>query len=372
MSDQDAFESIGDVAERVVRNTQVTPDVPRWAWHTAALANPKQIGKTLILTTTPEEGWFRVKSKEGPWEPVVIWQDGDQWFALRGIEPDRKTVHADDVWTWCARHPISFDEYERVAEQGQEWSDVDAVVQSQRKGPPRPGSNEPVDEAEILKDQIESAKQGAEKYAKFERWVKRGKIDVPVVESLIKDDETAGKAQSLRSRLLELFREGETKFHDEKDPITKRGKEVDERWRFRSVAQEQADIIRAALESYETKKLEARRAQEDAARKAAEIAAAAAQEAELSFVAPAPTVAPEPVPAPAPAAPETTIKGSYGRAATIGVKWDAQEITDQDALYKFMREHKELKAKLLELAQRGLDAGHDVPGISKKERATVR
>ena len=88
------FESIGDVAERVERNTQVTKDVPRWAWHTAALANPKQIGKSLIVTTTPEEGWFRTKSKEGPWEPVVIWQDGETWNALQGIEPDR---HVDTL-----------------------------------------------------------------------------------------------------------------------------------------------------------------------------------------------------------------------------------------------------------------------------------
>jgi hypothetical protein len=90
MSDQDTFESIGAVAERVVKNVQVSPEVPRWAWHTAALANPKQIGKTLIVTTTPEEGWFRTKSKEGPWEPVVIWQDGETWNALQGIEPNRK------------------------------------------------------------------------------------------------------------------------------------------------------------------------------------------------------------------------------------------------------------------------------------------
>lgn len=347
------FERIGEAAERVVRKVEVTPDVPRWAWHTAALANPKQIGKTLIVTTSPEEGWFRAQYKGGQWEPVVIWEEGGRWFALRGIEPNRKVIEADDVWTWCCRYPISFAEYERVAEQGHEWSDVDSVVHSQRKGPPRPGSNEPGDEAEILKDQIDSAIAGAKAYEKIDT------------------DDKAGLAQSLRSRLLELERQGDKAFHAEKDPLTKRGKEIDERWRFRSDATAVAKKIRDELDKYETSKLQRRRAEEEAARKAAAEAERKAQEAELSFVQQAPAPEPPATPAPA-AAPETVIKGSYGRGATISTEWVVTGITDQDALYRFMRDRADIKACLLNLAQRATKAGHDVPGITKEEKARVR
>ncbi|TPN11680.1 hypothetical protein [Mesorhizobium sp. B2-1-2] len=357
MSDQDTFESIGDITERVVRNAQVTADVPRWAWHSAALANPKMIGKTLIITSTPEEGWFRVKSKDGPWQPVVIWQDGDQWLALRGIEPDRKTVAADDVWTWACRNPISFDEYERVAEQGAEWSDVDPVVQSQRKGPPKPGDNSgDRSESEMLADDIKASLDQLRQY------------------KAIKTDEEAGKAQSLRSRLLELHRSADKIREKLVRPHLDAQQAINGEWQpLVKDAKSGADTLRKSLESYESAKLAKRRAEEEAARKAAEAAEQARQDAEQSFVAPEPGPVAEAAPAPAPApAPETTIKGSYGRAASVSTEWVVTGIADQDAVYRYMRDHPEIKACLLDLAKRGVKAGHNVPGITKEEVAKVR
>lgn len=358
-TDDDTFESIGDAMERVVRKAQVTPDVPRWAWHTAALANPKHIGKTLILTSTPEEGWFRVKSKEGPWEPVTIWTEGDQWFALRGIEPDRKAVHADDVWSWCARYPISFAEYERVAEQGAEWSDVDAVVQSQRRGPPKPGDNSgDRSESEMLADDIRAALDQMRQY------------------KAIADDEQAGKAQSLRSRLLELHRKADKTREKLVRPHLDAQQAVNGEWQpLVKDAKAGADTLRGSLESYESAKLAKRRADEEAARKAAAAAEQARMEQEQSFLAPEPgpevEAAPASAPAPAPA-PETTIKGSYGRAASVSTEWVVTGIADQDAVYQYMRDHPDLKACLLDLAKRGVKAGHTVPGITKQEVAKVR
>jgi hypothetical protein len=369
------FESIGSAAERVVRKVEVTPNVPRWAWHTAALANPKQIGKTLIVTTSPEEGWFRAQYKGGQWEPVVIWQDGERWFALRGIEPNRKVIEADDVWTWCCRYPISFAEYERVAEQGAEWSDVDSVVHSQRKGPPRPGSNEPGDEAEMLKDQIASAVAGASKYGKLKKWTTRGKTKVPEVESFIKSDDDLAKAQSLRARLNELSGEGDKKFHAEKDPITRDGKRVDDRWRFRDEADDTALIIRSAMEVYQNEQLRLLRVAEDARAKAEQEAAKAREEAEVSFVAPEATPMPEPALPPAPAPLPTTVKGSYGRAATTTAVTEVTEVTDIDALlaWRPVHDHADMKPFLLDLAKRAYKAGHrDIPGVKVEERMTVR
>jgi hypothetical protein len=136
-----------------------------------------------------------------------------------------------------------------------------------------------------------------------------------------------------------------------------------------------ADELRKSLESYESTKLAKRRAEEEAARKAAEAAEQARMEQEQSFLAPEPgpeaEAAPAPAPVPAPV-PETTIKGSYGRAASVSTEWVVTGIADQDAVYRFMREHQDLKACLLDLAKRGVKAGHAVPGITKEEVARVR
>lgn len=346
----DTFDQAGAAAERVVRKTEIITDP--WSWWKAALANPKAVGKNLIVTTTPEWGYWRTKFKNSHWLPVVIWQDeAGNWLAKRGQQHDERMVDAEELWTYACRNPISVDEYDRVYA-GAEWSDTDPTVGAQARAP-RPGSNEPVDEAEILKDQIDSAIAGAAAYEKVD------------------SDDKAAKAQSLRSRLLELERQGDKLFHFEKDPLTKRGKEIDERWRFRSDATAVAKRIRDALDKYETAKLQKRRAEEEAARKAAAEAERKAQEAELSFVEQPAAPAQEATPAPA-AAPETTIKGSYGRAATISTEWVVTGIADQDALYRFMRDHADLKACLLNLAQRATKAGHNVPGIEKQEKARVR
>jgi hypothetical protein len=357
-TEDDTFESLGTVAERVVRNTQVSAAVPRWAWHTAALANPKQIGKTLLVTSTPEEGWFRVKSKEGPLDPVVIWQDGDQWFALRGIEPDRRQVRdVEELWTYCCRQPIPFDEYERVAEQGHEWSDVDPAVHAQRRGPPKPGDNAgDRSESEMLADDIKAALDQLRQY------------------KAIADDEQAGKAQSLRARLNELSGKADKIREKLVRPHLDAQQAINGEWQpLVKDAKGGADTLRKTLEGYESAKLAKRRAEEDAARKATEAAAQARAEQEQSFLAPEAGPEAETAPAPTPAPmPETTIKGSYGRAASVSTEWEVTGISDQDAVYQYMREHADLKRCLLDLAKRATKAGHTVPGITKAEVAKVR
>jgi hypothetical protein len=261
------------------------------------------------------------------------------------------------VWTWCCRYPISFDEYERVAEQGAEWSDVDSVVQSQRKGPPKPGDNSgDRSESEMLADDIKASLDQLRQY------------------KAIKDDEQAGKAQSLRSRLLELHRKADKIREKLVRPHLDAQQSINGEWQpLVKDAKAGADDLRKSLEGYESMKLAKRRAEEEAARKAAEAAEQARQEAEQSFVAPEPGPAAEAAPAPAPAPiPETTIKGSYGRAASVSTEWVVTGIADQDAVYQYMRGHADLRACLLDLAKRATKAGHTVPGIIKEEVARVR
>lgn len=349
------FENVGAAAERVVRKVEVAPNVPRWAWHTAALAAPKQIGKTLIVhPSDPEEGWFRTRDKDGPWQPIVLWQDGDQWFALKGIEPDRKAINAVDIWTWCARYPISFDVYEAVAERGEPWPDVDHAVHAQRRGPPRPGSNEGgLSESEMLAGDIQAA------------------LDQMRLYKAIDDDDTAGKAQSLRARLNELSGKADKVREKLVRPHLDAQRDINGEWQpLVKDAKGGADTLRKTLEAYETKKLRERRAAEEAARKAEE--EAANREAELSFVAGAPE--PEIVNPPAPAADESPaqIRGAYGKAASVKTAIEVVEIINIDKVFAHFKTNMELVAKLFDLAKRAHAEGHSVPGVRLDEVAKVR
>lgn len=342
-----------------------------WAWWTAALANPKAIGKTIKITTTPEQGFYRVKPKNGAWEPVAIWMENDQWQALCGIQPDQRADDAHRLWenTNCRGNPISLEEYERVAERGEEWSDSDPTVAASKK-PPRPGgfgdNSGDVPESEILKDEVETAKNGVKAYA------------------TITSDEVAGKAQSLRSRLLELAGTAEKKRVVLKAPHLEAGKAIDKEWQpVVKDAQDGADTIKKALAAWETKKLNERRKAEleeaqrvELARQAAEKARQEREAEEAAGNAGEPLEeAPPPAPEPeiVQQAPESaTIKGSYGRAASVSTKWIVAEVTDQDALYAFLKGHGEVKALLFELAKRGHKAGHTIPGVRLEEVAEVK
>jgi hypothetical protein len=322
-------------------------------------------GERLASTTEPDPGFYKRRMiKNGPFVPVWIYPrvDGKPWLARRTEGPGRVVeIDAYKEWERCYGRAITKEEYLQVVGGG-EWFGVDSIVGEQSREDAeavRSGSNQPADEAEVLKDQISHALAGVGKYAKLKGWTKRKKVDVPVVDSLIKSDEDLAHAQSMRARLNELAREADEKFHKEKDPITKQGKAVDERWRFRQDAENAALVIREAMAAYETKKLEA-----------AQAVAQEPAEEEISFT--RALEAPPPSPQPAPPLPvQTTVKGGHGRAATIGSRWDVTEIVDQDKFYQWARVHPEVQKFLLDLAQRAVDVGRDPPGITRKLRATV-
>ena len=117
------------------------------------------------------------------------------------------------------------------------------------------------------------------------------------------------------------------------------------------------------MQTPQTEKLRKQR-EIESARLAAEIAAR--KEAEQNNAAPSPYPTPEPV-----AAAPTPIRGSYGRAASVSVVNVVTGITDQDALYRFLHDHPDLKNCMFDLAKRAVAKGHDVPGVSVEEQAKV-
>lgn len=293
-----------------------------------------------VSENDPQPGYYRKRNKGGTDVPVAIWSGAEGVVALVGNDP------ADPVgiWSWVCSWPISEEVYRDVAEGGKDWPGSDPVVQEQIAGA---GHNSgAVDEAEAFADQVEAAEKGKDAYAK------------------IADDEQLASAQSLRSRLLELAGEGEKKHKREKEPHLEAGRTVDKAW-LPTVkrARAAADFVRASMSAYETEKLRKQR-EAETARLAAEIAAR--KEAEKNN-APTPVeTAPEPV-----AVAPTPIRGSYGRAASVSVVNVVTAITDQDALYRFLREHPDLKSCMFDLARRAVAKGHDVPGVSVEEQAKV-
>lgn len=292
----------------------------------------------------PQAGFYRKRQfKDGPFVPVAIWNTEGGMVALaNGV-----AANPFEIWSFAARNPIGEATYHMVLAGGV-WPDADPVVADQIAGA---GHNSGVvDEAEMLRDQIEAAKVGAAAYAK------------------ITNDETSAKAQSLRSRLLELKGEAEKKHKKEKEPHLEAGRAVDKKWLpLAKDADATAVTIRAAMSAWETEKLQRqRKAERDAetARLAAQIAAEKAAAAGKPVEAPAPVVQPV-------AAVPTPIKGSYGRAASVGVVNVVTGITDQTALYDFLKGHPEMIDFMLTLAKRAVAKGLTVPGVSVEEQAKV-
>ena len=331
--------------------TVATKTVDRWAWWRQALANPSSIGKGLpVHENDVMQGYYRTKNQAGGYDPVAIWYDeDDNLLAYRaGREAD-----AQEIWTFCCRNPVEYDAYQGAVETGR-WPDDDPIVAAQ-VAPPVPGHNSgAVSDLDVMRDQIDSAKAGAKSYAK------------------IADDDTLTKAQSLRSRLNELSGEADKKRDALKRPHLEAGRKIDGDWQpLVKGAKEAADGIRKAMEAYETEKLrkrrEAERAAEEARRKAEEEARKAAEagkEPEPELFAPEPETAPAPAP--------TQIKGTYGKAASTGIKNVVTCVTDWDALWGFLREHPEVKDLFQKLAQRAVDRNFTVPGVRVEEQATVR
>lgn len=305
----------------------------------------------------PISGYFRTRRfKGGPLEPVAIWRDADGL----NIQCAGKNVELSTVWPWAARNPVSYTSYTARMETGK-WDDVDEVAHQQAENARAEigGNNPPTDPAELLQQEIESASAGATAYKE------------------IKDDETLVKAQTLRSRLLELSGNADKHRDKLKRPHLDANAAIDAKWQpLVKGAKAVADSIRAAMEVWETVKLQRRCAEEAKVAEAqrahqAAIDKAAAEAAAANKPAPAPS---PPPPAAIPPAPQmhAPIKGAAGRAASSKPKLFVKSIDDIDKLYTYMRSRTEVYDTLFALAQKAVDAGRtDVPGITTEERAKV-
>lgn len=358
-------------------------DDSQFDWWRAARAlfeagEQKKIGRTpetTIHTDVAHSGYYRLRDrlgyrKYGPYVPVAIWLGADGNFrAKKDNMPVTREIPG--LWFSCCTQPISYDEWVFYGKHGRWSTDPDPEAQPTSPGV---GHNAPADPIEILKDEIASASAEVAKFAKFVKWGGTKAKPVPIVETLIKSQEDAEKAQAARSRLLELFRKGDKMYETEKEPIREQGREVDEKYRFRNEAQEKADIVRAGLEAFATEQLRLQRAAEQKAREEEEARKRIDEASDVSFMEDAPAEPEAAKPAPAAALPEI-IQGSYGRGATTSTQYVVTEVKDYAALATFMLSisHSDLLACLRDLASRAAKAGNkEIPGCVVEEAVKVR
>lgn len=264
--------------------------------------------------------------------PVAYWYDKGTLRCLvdNAVVDD---MRARELWPFVSQHPVSHDAYLHAIKTG-EWSDVHRIETPQ-------DAPADADECAALKTQISAGQIDAAQYATIE------------------DDETAKRAQSLRSQLLAFRATAEKAHKKEKEPHLEAGRAVDRRWfPLRDMAEDAAKKIARALGAWEDIK-------RNAARAAAE---RAEQEKLLADVAGKP--APEPPKSNVPT-PSAQIKGGGGRAAAVKVA-KIVTVTDEFAVFAFFKGDADLSALLQKLAQRGVDAGLPVPGITIEEKAQIR
>jgi hypothetical protein len=320
-----------------------------------AKANPTKAGFREAITAAkieldvnePLPGFYRGRAvKDGPFLPIAIWIDETGKMNItRGGQP----VPIPAVWPHCVWYPVSHEAFVAVAERGEKWPDEDAAVAASREDATI-GDNSQNDtrtEVEILREQIDIAKAGMADHEK------------------ITSDEQAARAQSLRSRLLELSGEADKKREREKAPHWEAAKAVDAKWQpLVKDAKASADALRSALDTYETAKFrkqqEEQRKRDEELRKQAEEAAKNGQPAPVTAV----------VEAEPPKAAPTSIRGGYGRAAAVKpVK--VAKVVDQAKAYAFFSETPEMIEFIAALAQKAINNGQTVPGVDVEEERRV-
>lgn len=295
----------------------------------------------------PQSGFYRLTRKNDAPRPIAYWFKDGELRCRVGVDQNIDEQRAREWWPWASKSPVAHEVYKAVLA-GEPWPDMDPIVGEQLAA--RGHNNPPTDDAELLKEQIEAARGGMAAYAKIE------------------DDETLRRAQSLRSRLLELAGEANKNHKAEKEPHLAAGRAVDKKWfPLRDLADAAAKAIRGAMDAWETEKL---RRQREAERVAAEQARAAQEAADKAAAEGKP--APQPVappPPPPPAAMPGPIKGAYGRAAAVKTVFVVTAVTDWSALFAYVREQPELQALMRKLAQRAVDNGErTIPGCTIEEQ----
>ncbi|WP_028732107.1 hypothetical protein [Rhizobium leguminosarum] len=327
-------------------------EVNVWLWWQNALAGT--IGP--IHDGDPQQGYYRTRFKDKPWEPVAIWFEDGKWHAMRG----ERAIDASDIWTWCCRNPITYEAYTKAIEGGG-WDD---------EPEPSIGHNQPadLDPYEALLHEFASEKEQAEAFMK----------------KPITTQAEADRAAIWSKRLSTIAKKATDLHKVEKQPHLDAGRNVDNKWRE---LKEEPDAISKKLKRHmdaflqeEARKERERQAaaraeadriqrEADAARVAAEKAAAkndndaAAIAAQNNAIAEAERLAQQA------AAAERDAQARNASAGRTGAKVSLRtfvfaEVTDFDALLMALKDRPEIKEVVDTLANRAARSGVELAGMA--------
>lgn len=331
----------------------------------------KQPVKAFVTPTLDDEGYYRKPITEKEigangktngrtrvigWTPVAYFSEGDKLTCLIGAAPAIKEVDAADeaLWSWVVEHPIPYDWYKAVAEDGGEWPDKpQPPVLSENVGSVEHAAPKPLETAEDFKAAIVTA-IGA------------------TVDAKVDTDEDANAVNGSINRIAELrlgaAKAGEAAYK----PHYARYKAAFDLWTpmVKDAELEEkrlARLILAHRERVRQRELVEEQKRKVAEEAAAEAAARAADRAISNGEPPALAEAPETEEALPPPPPPSRLTPTYGKRKVKEQMQTFVEITDIDKVFAYFRDSAEVKAVLSTLALVAVKAGRDVPGITKRE-----
>lgn len=321
-------------------------EVNAWEWWNKALENPREIGKSLpVHEGDPQQGYYRTRFKDKPWEPVAIWFEDGKWYAMRG----ERMIDASDIWTFACRNPISYEAYTKAVEGGG-WDDEPEA--------PSIGHNLPDDPFEALQIEFAAEKEQAEAFLKLP----------------IKTQADADRAAVWSKRLSAIAKKATDLHKVEKQPHLDAGRNVDNKWRdLKEEPDALSKKLKRNLDDYlrEQQRIEMerqRKAQEEADRKrreAEEAARAAEQQDDVAAAAEAKRLQDEAAQAERDAQVRNASAGRTGAKVSLRTFVYA-EITDYDALLIALKDRAEIREVVESLANRAARSGVELAGMAIK------
>jgi hypothetical protein len=305
--------------------------------------------KVPIIADEPYPGRYKMK-RGNVWLPVAI---GFDEFGNLTALVDGKRVNPLDIWTWCAKWPVTQDAYKFRKANGH-WPDE-----------PKPmiGANMPSDPLEALLAEME------DKIAQAE--------DLLTKHPVIETQQVCDRARNLQAQLLSIIKRADEMHAAAKRPVLEKGKEIDEQFRFRATVKTLSERLRqsfgAFLVAEERRQREAAQRRFEADRAAAEaerqrIEAERARQKQDDPV--AYHTSPEPELPQMPAGPEPVkvqAGGGFGRKAGVKSVW-VPVLTDYKAALAHFAEHAKIKELVQKLGEQAVKAGaRDVPGFEIRE-----
>jgi hypothetical protein len=318
-----------------------TPTTDPWALWRANLAAKSRRERPAVDINRAVQGYYRIK-RHGKWELIAYWYEDGELLCLMGKDFWMSEADAIEAFSYAWDNPISEETYNLVFEGGK-WPDIDETVQAQI-GDNRP----PQDDFEQFKIDIENAAAAVERYKD------------------IGDDEALVKARSAQARLTELAGQADKKRVEIKAKPLKECTDIDADWMpLIKLARYGASALGRYMGMWEDKKEAALEAQKEAGRREADRAIAQG-------------VPPSAQQTPTPAEPlpptRTQVKGGYGRAGHVHIRKivNRTEPINWDALLQRYGADEDIRTLLIGKAERDLNNGHDVPGVTVTTERTVK